>query len=294
MVMATLRRILAYAEAREEIGRNPVEVWKRSRGRRRRSDARIVAENVVDHSELNALLAEARSTFPDAFPLLLFLTDTGARLGEALALRWVNLNIKKGTASIHRSFSSGKRLSPTKTGSGRRIELSQRLGRTLAEIRPDVFGDEDLVFPSAAGGLMDPYNFRERVFRRLVRRVLGQDRRFTPHGLRHTFASLHMARSTPLKWIQTQGGWASAKVLLDTYGHYLPTEAAGHADALGDAPERPYAAPRRQAISSMVTGEAPADREKRVTPRASTRPAWWARLDSNQGPPACKAGALTN
>jgi hypothetical protein len=48
MVMATLRRILAYAEAREEIGRNPVEVWKRSRGRRRRSDARIVAENVVD------------------------------------------------------------------------------------------------------------------------------------------------------------------------------------------------------------------------------------------------------
>jgi len=65
------------------------------------------------------------------------------------------------------------------------------------------------------------------MFRPLVERVLGKGRRFTPHGLRHTFASLHMARGTNLKWIQAQGGWASAKVLLDTYGHYLPSESTG-------------------------------------------------------------------
>ena len=48
MVLAMLRRVLAYAESREEIPRNPVEVWKRSRGRRRRSDARGDAiRNVV-------------------------------------------------------------------------------------------------------------------------------------------------------------------------------------------------------------------------------------------------------
>jgi integrase len=29
---------------------------------------------------------------------------------------------------------------------------------------------------------------------------------FTPHGLRHTFASLHLARGTNLKWIQHMGG----------------------------------------------------------------------------------------
>jgi hypothetical protein len=33
-----------------------------------------------------------------------------------------------------------------------------------------------------------------------------------------------LARSTNIKWIQAQGGWASAKGLLDTYGHYLPTQ----------------------------------------------------------------------
>ena len=44
---------------------------------------------------------------------------------------------------------------------------------------------------------------------------------------RHTRASLDMARSTPLKWIQQQGGWASAKLLLDTYGHFMPSESSG-------------------------------------------------------------------
>ncbi len=38
----------------------------------------------------------------------------------------------------------------------------------------------------------------------------GKGRRFTPHGPRHTFASLHLARGTNLEWIQTQGGWSSA------------------------------------------------------------------------------------
>jgi hypothetical protein len=49
MVLGTLRRILAHAEAREEIPRNPVEKWKRARGRRRRSAGyRIDPENVLD------------------------------------------------------------------------------------------------------------------------------------------------------------------------------------------------------------------------------------------------------
>ena len=36
-----------------------------------------------------------------------------------------------------------------------------------------------------------------------------------------------MARRTPLKWIQEQGGWTTAKVWLDTYGHFMrPSPAA--------------------------------------------------------------------
>jgi integrase len=68
-------------------------------------------------------------------------------------------------------------------------------------------------------------------------RLFAPGRRVTPHTLRHTWASLHLTRGTPLKWIQAQGGWTSAKLLLDTYGHLL-SETSGYADRLADGPRR--------------------------------------------------------
>ena len=65
--------------------------------------------------------------------------------------------------------------------------------------------------------------------------AVGVGRHLTPHSLRHTWASLHMARCTPIKWIQQQGGWTTAKVLLDTYGHFMPSESRGYADVIGYA-----------------------------------------------------------
>ena len=41
-----------------------------------------------------------------------------------------------------------------------------------------------------------------------------------------------MARNTNLKWLQNAGGWASAKMLLDVYGHFLRSESSGFADAI--------------------------------------------------------------
>ena len=156
----------------------------------------------------------------------------------------------------------------------RAVELSGRLKETLTDLRPDLFGDEALVFPSEAGGFIDPHNFRARVFRRITRKALGPSRDFSPHGLRHTFASLHLARGTNLMCIQTMGGWASAKLLLDLYGHHLPRESTGFADALSDAPERPYTAPLRRAENGS-RGRAP-ERPSRagssVAPRGGIEP----------------------
>ena len=136
--------------------------------------------------------------------------------------------------------------------------------------------------------------FRRRTFRRVVRHALGRDRRFTPHGLRHTFASLHMARGTPLKWIQAQGGWASAKMLLDTYGHHLPTESLGHADALSTAPRRPYAAPRTEVVRTERATPATPNRNKRAIPRTSPAPGGGRAPIRTGDPLLSKAGALTS
>ncbi len=99
----------------------------------------------------------------------------------------------------------------------------------------------------------------------------------TPHCLRHTFASLHIARGTNLLWIQEAGGWASAKMLLDVYGHFMPTESAGFADAI-TAPNDPPAAPPRHQLLGRV-GALPVGALQ--TPGLE-REKWSRRADSNR------------
>jgi len=245
------------------------------RTRRHAAPYGVDRENVLTSDELARFLAVSEERFPEAYSLVLFLADTGARIGEAIALRLRDIDLGRETAWIRRSFSDGKYLGPTKTGEEREIELSSRLVNALKADAPEVFGDETLVFPSRDGTLLDPNNFRDRVFRRIVREALGPHRRFTPHGLRHTFATLHLARGTPIKWVRVQGGWASAKLLLDWYGHFLPSEHHGFADDLATALDGAQTAPRSY---SSIFGETRRPRTQAptrdcVAPRAGLEPA---------------------
>jgi len=277
-LMGTLRRLLGYAELQDLVTVNAVERWKRGlRLGHRRSAAtyKVDSENVLDSEELDRFLSTAAEEVSDHFALVLFLADTGTRLGEALALRWIDVDLDRRAARIRRSFSDGKYISETKTGRERLVELSSRLRGELEVRRPDLFGDETPVFPSQEGGLLDPHNFRARVFDRLVRKALGPGRRFTPHGLRHTFATLHLARGTPIKWIQAQGGWASAKLLLDWYGHFLPSEQHGYADALGAALDGAQTALRSNGmhLRDLRRPRTQAPTRDCVAPRAGLEPA---------------------
>ena len=90
----------------------------------------------------------------------------------------------------------------------------------------------------------------------------------------HSERGRSLARGTNLKWLQAQGGWASAKVLLDWYGHFLPTESKGYADALSDSPGRPYTAPPQRPAMRQRRAVAKTRRTSRGTlaPRGGIEP----------------------
>lgn len=111
-----------------------------------------------------------------------------------------------------------------------------------------MFGQTALVFPNAEGNALDSRNFAQRDFARVgPRRLWPHPPRHAP-DLRHIRVSRHLAAGTPLKWIQERGGWTTAKVLLDVYGHFMPTELRGFADAIASpriTEQAPQNAPRR-------------------------------------------------
>ena len=59
----------------------------------------------------------------------------------------------------------------------------------------------------------------------------------TPHGLRHTCASLAISTGANVKVVQRLLGHATAAMTLDRYGHLMDDDLTGVADALGKAIE---------------------------------------------------------
>jgi integrase len=69
----------------------------------------------------------------------------------------------------------------------------------------------------------------------------------SPEQLRHTFASTMLSRNAPLLYVQQQGGWRSAGVLLRVYARWMPQDPGATPAA------RPDATPAQPAPVSAVT-----------------------------------------
>ena len=72
-----------------------------------------------------------------------------------------------------------------------------------------------------------------KVFKRGLK-TAGLPLHFTPHGLRHTFASLLLSDQIAPAYVQRQLGHASIKLTVDTYGRWLPIGNKALIDKLDD------------------------------------------------------------
>jgi hypothetical protein len=90
------------------------------------------------------------------------------------------------------------------------------------------------VFPSLGGSPLDRANV-EKAFKRALK-AGGLPSHFTPHCLRHTFASLLLQDGVSPVYVREQLGHCSIKLTVDTYGRWLRKKAPGAVDRLDDTP----------------------------------------------------------
>jgi integrase len=143
--------------------------------------------------------------------LLCFLSYTGARMGEATALRVQNLDLIRRRAMIVENSPevSGRKLTTkTKSKTARIVDMSDELALELSQhlekfgqrVRLGEIDQGGYVFTAAHGGQVRQSNWRERVFQPACARA-GVTRRASNgnievpcvHDLRHTAASLAAA-----------------------------------------------------------------------------------------------------
>ena len=80
--------------------------------------------------EVRLFLKTCEEHFREYYPFFLCAFRTGMRLGELLALQWGDVDWNRKFIEVKRSYKLG-RLSPTKTGKARRVDMSDHLIETL-------------------------------------------------------------------------------------------------------------------------------------------------------------------
>ncbi len=191
------------------------------------------------HQEMDFLKPDEIRVLLDAAPepeqtLFAVLAYSGLRLGEALSLRWKDIDFGMGAIRVERAYTYHGGISNPKTKSSRRAVT---LLPILAEIleakcgKPDDFLYSKSRNPTARKPV-DPANAR-KVFERSLE-AAGL-KHVTMHSLRHTFATVLLASGASIKALQRALGHASASMTLNTYSHFIEesmTEPARRASAL--------------------------------------------------------------
>ncbi|MEV7834928.1 tyrosine-type recombinase/integrase [Streptomyces subrutilus] len=241
-VRSVLKSALEHAVREEEIPRNVARNVRTGTPRPRRFEPLTAVE------ARTFLTTTSGHRLQSLFELAL---HTGLRKGELLGLRWEDLDLAGGTASIRRTLqrtnSSGLTALPTKTKSSeRRIALPTRCLRSLEQHRDrqlqerEVAGtgwkDSGYVFTRPDGEPVEGSTLT-RHFNALLRRARLRRIRF--HDLRHSAAPLLLEQGVELVVIKELLGHAHIGVTATVYAHVRLRLQRDAIDLLGHALRNP-------------------------------------------------------
>jgi len=203
-----------------------------------------------DQREMKVLSPEQAGAFLTAakddrwHALWHLLLVTGMRPGEALALRWSDLDGQK--VRIQRNLvrhADGRwELKEPKTKRGRRTVSIPPATATLLQQHRHAqltkrlkagpgYVDQEFVFAAANGSPLDWRILVQRHFNRVLKSA-GLPR-IRPYDLRHTTATLLLADGENVKVVSERLGHASAALTLDVYSHVLPDMQHRAAERMG-------------------------------------------------------------
>ena len=207
------------------------------------------AEKVLDPTQLAALFAGTRRIHLES--MLRMAGEAGLRLGEVIGLRWPDVDLASRRVLVARSVwqEAGRDGNPPrrivgspKSGRARRVAISAGLANRLARWYATAVVEggasaEGYVWPARDGGPMDS-GTPGQALARVLERVGLVDTEGRPlitfHGLRHTAASIMLARGVPLIVVSRQLGHANPNITAQVYAHLLSDSQLDDAAAVFD------------------------------------------------------------
>jgi integrase len=215
-VLVVLGRVLGRAARIGAINSNPVrrlEKEERPKSMRREFPS-------LDRDAIGRLIASTPKRYRTLIAVSVL---TGLRQGEALGLRWQDVDIKAGLLQVRYQLDrSGVLVEPKTAAAKREIPIPSSLGRLLAEHKQQAFADghakpTDFVFASETGGPLNHRNITRRGLEKAITDGTLQKLRW--HDLRHVAASALIAEGASIPYLSRVLGHSSPAITLAIYAH---------------------------------------------------------------------------
>lgn len=230
----------------KRLARNPLASAEVPKVERREARYLTAAQTLAILAAAKQASAERRGhgdVSSASYPLLALIAAMGMRKGEALALKWADVDLKDATITIRGTLTriDGELVvTAPKTARSRRmltvspgvVELlkSWRRKRAALQLRAgSEWVESDYVFTTEAGRPVDPSSAL-RVFKVAAARAGVEGA--TIHSLRHAAATAMINAGNPITAVSSALGHARTSITVDVYGH---AGAEAQAAALADS-----------------------------------------------------------
>lgn len=225
--LSVINRIFKYAVLMDILNSNPFDkvIKPKSRQVQRKG-------NFLTKEELKEFLKLAQTaTLSYFFPLVHLMSYTGLRQGEALALKWSDIDFENKKITVNKTavrIKEKQTLQTPKTKNSKRvISIDPTTLSILKSWKKDQIkiyfkngkhfeGDDNFIFTNQRGDWVHIHNFIP-YFKRFV--TDHKLKPITPHGLRHTHASLLFSAGVEPKNISDRLGHSTVQITLDLYTH---------------------------------------------------------------------------
>ena len=185
--------------------------------------------------------------------ITLLLALTGLRVGELLALRWGNIDLKARLLRVSETVYDGHFDKPKTKRSTRTIPIGPGTAEILAAIGPFAVDAKALVFATREGLPLDRWNLLRKHLKPAAKK-LGIPS-VTWHLLRHGHATMLDSVGTPLGTMQSLLGHCTPDITREIYLHAIPEEqrrAVESVERLVFGPKWTQVQPSAQPASSRV------------------------------------------
>lgn len=225
--LSVINRIFKYAVLMDILDSNPFDkvIKPKSRQTQRKG-------NFLTKEELKEFLKLAQNATLSYFsPLVHLMSYTGLRQGEALALKWSDIDFENKRITVDKTavrIKEKQTLQTPKTKNSKRVisidPVTLSILRSWKKDQIKIYfkngkhfeGDENFIFTNQRGEWVHIHNFI-RYFKRFI--ADHKLKQITPHGLRHTHASLLFSAGVEPKNISDRLGHSTVQITLDLYTH---------------------------------------------------------------------------